>query len=535
MQLSRHLRPLAASLALLAMCFGTLPAAAAERTQEANVVAVASLPVTGLEKSPQAVRSDLLLATDGNIYFISSGGGNGGGAIGKLAPDGTVSVHYAFATRDEGAIAYSSLMQGSDGHLYGTTYLGGVDGAGAAFRVTLAGAFTLLHSFGESRTSAALPYTGLVEAPDGNLYGTTLLGGDNNKGTIYRLGLDGSFAIIHHFDGSGGENPEGTLIVGSDGNLYGTTMVGGERNRGVIYRISTAGVYERLYSFPSLGAFGAGGGTNVTGANPRAGLLLAADGNFYGTAYQGGASGHGTVFRMTPAGEVTTVHDFGGPSFGAAYPLAGVSQDAAGNLYGTTERGGTLNLGTAWRIDTTGQFRILHSMTGLKTEGRTPYATLLPVNGVLYGVSIADDEGQGGGAIFKLEQDTGSGFPVAISISQKEITASILPPSTADITWSAPTATTCSKFGAWTGADPIGTSGTLTVTETLAGVYAYGIKCTDAGNVVHNAYVGLVVRTPALQPVDGGGGTGSLSLLMLLLLAALLYRKFVKEIPSQCP
>ena len=136
---------------------------------------------------------------------------------------------------------------------------------------------------------------------------------------------------------SDGENPEGALIVGADGDLYGTTLQGGGGNRGTIFTHLHQRHLTALYSFPSLGAFNSQGlAINATGANPRAGLLLAADGNYYGTAYQGGTDGYGTVFRMTPAGAVTVVHAFTGPSFGGAFPLSAVMQDAAGNLYGTT-------------------------------------------------------------------------------------------------------------------------------------------------------------------------------------------------------
>ena len=144
-------------------------------------------------------------------------------------------------------------------------------------------------------------------------------------------------------------------------------------SRGTIFRMTLAGAVTSLYSFPSLSAFStAGVATNATGANPRAGLMLAADGNFYGTAYQGGPIGYGTVFRVTPAGGVTVVHAFTGPTTGGAFPLASVSQDAAGNLYGTTERGGALNQGSAWRINTSGQFSLLHGFTSSIIDGAHP-------------------------------------------------------------------------------------------------------------------------------------------------------------------
>ena len=528
MLISDRLRQFAATSSLALLCF-TVQASAFARTQDANVVTVVSLGSSAVTDAPTAVRGGMLQANDGNIYFVSSNGGKGAGAIGKLAPDGTLSVLYAFASRDEGSSAFAGLVQATDGHLYGTTYLGGTRGGGVAFRVTLAGTFTVLRSFGQDAKDAVLPYAGLVQAPDGNLYGSSLRGGNNDKGTVFRLGLDGVFAIIHHFDGSNGENPEGTLIVGADGNLYGTTLQGGTQNRGTIYRISTSGTFASVYSFPSLGAFNTSGlATNTTGANPRAALLLAADGNYYGTAYQGGANGWGTIFRMTPTGTVSTVRSFAGPSFDAGFPLAAIVQDAAGNLYGTTERGGYLNQGAVWRIDGSGQFSLLHGFINSLVDGSQPNASVLLANNSIYAVSFTDTFSSAG-TIIKLDVGSNGVLPVELSVSVTEIASG----SSATITWSSPTATTCTPFGAWT--TPVATSGTMSVTPATAGIYTYGLSCTDGAGVVRNAYAGLTVRAPPTQPVDGGGGTGSVSAMLLLLLAALLSRKYFKERFPACP
>ncbi len=225
------------------------------------------------------------------------------------------------------------------------------------------------------------------------------------KAPIFRISLTGDYAIVHHFNGSEGENPEGTLIVGSDGGLYGTTLQGGSDNRGTIYRFTTGGVLTSLYSFPSLSAFSHGVAINATGANPRAGLRLAADGNYYGTAYQGGPTGYGTVFRMTPAGAVSVLHGFGGPATEGAFPLAGVVQDTAGNFYGTTNGNtqlGGIDQGSAWRISSSGQFSLLHGFVDLGPDGSNPYAGLLLANGTIYGASYVDSS-LGSGGIFKLD------------------------------------------------------------------------------------------------------------------------------------
>ena len=529
MLISDRLRRLAATCSLALLCF-IVQAPAHARTQEANLVPIASFGASTLVDKPSAVRGNMLLADDGNIYFISSSGGKGGGAIAKLTPAGTLSVLYAPSSSDEGTSAFAGLMQATDGNLYGTTYLGGTKGGGTVFRVSLAGTFAVVRSFGQDKTDAILPYGGLLQASDGNLYGTTLRGGTNDKGTVFRLSLAGDFTIIHQFDGANGENPEGTLIIGSDGNLYGTTLQGGSSNRGTIFRVSTAGNFSSVYSFPALGAFNADGrAVNTTGANPRAALLLGADGNYYGTAYQGGANGWGTIFRMTPAGVVTVLRAFAGPNFDGGFPLASIVQDALGNLYGTTEQGGYLNQGTVWRINASGQFDVLHGFVNSGNDGAQPYAPVLLANNSIYGVSYSDSFSRSG-AIFRLDTGSNGVLPIELSVSQAEIAFG----SSAALTWASPTATACTAIGNWEGTT-VAISGTLSVTPTSPGIYTYGLSCTDGAGVVRLAYTGLIVTAPPTQPVDGGGGTGALSVTLLLLLAALLFRKNLKEIFPACP
>src|SRR5690606_28815868 len=182
---------------------------------------------------PRNVRSDLLLANDGNLYFASYSGSLGAGAIGKLTPDGQLSTLHSIAGHgSQGAAPYGALIQGSAGARYGRAVSGGAEGGGTLSRVTLNGEFTVLKAFGGGRVngvySPLFAYTGVTEGPDGMLYGTTFRGGRDDAGVIYRIGLDGSnFSVLYHFSDGDGENPEGGLAVGPDGMLYGTTMMGG--------------------------------------------------------------------------------------------------------------------------------------------------------------------------------------------------------------------------------------------------------------------------------------------------------------------
>jgi uncharacterized repeat protein (TIGR03803 family) len=532
-----------AAFALAALSLA--PAAWAQRTQEANVLPV--LVPADAADLPRQVRTELLLATDGNIYFASVLGGEGtAGAVGRLTPSGELSTLYSFADDgSEGAGAYGSIIQASDGHLYGTNYTYGAQGLGTLYRLTLDGTFTLLHNFGGGEPNAALPYTGVVEGPDGYLYGTTHVGGLRNKGTVYRIAKDGSdYSVIHDFNDSDGGNPQGALVIGADGLLYGTTLVGGERGRGAIYRISTSGAFELLYSFPRLGAFNTQGlATNATGANPKAGLMLSAlDGNFYGTAAQGGAEGNGTLFRMTPAGDVSVVHAFEGPSRGGSLPFARVTQDAAGNFYGTTSSGGYLRGGSVWRIAPDGAFTMLHGFSGDNAFGAAPHSNVLLAHDTLYFAGFSDSDNWPG-AITILDLGTGGVLPAELYGSAIDIMRG----TSVTFNWTVPPGNTCSRVGgsvAWTG--DVTEAGSLVVSPP-AGTYVYGLACTepDDGDEntpqrQRNAYALLTVRSPPLQPVDGGGGTGSSSLLWLLLMAALLSPRLFnprvfKEPLAACP
>src|SRR6266849_4061168 len=162
------------------------------------------------------------------------------------------------------------------------------------FRLQATGAvlsLQTLHSFGSNPKN---PQAGLVQANDGNFYGTTALGGTNGEnGTVFGITPNGVFGSLFSFNGTNGSRPAASLIQGSDGNLYGTTTSGGSSgDNGTVFRITLSGAFTSLFSF---------NGTN--GSGPAAGLVQASDGNFYGTTQFGGTNGdNGTVFRITPGG-----------------------------------------------------------------------------------------------------------------------------------------------------------------------------------------------------------------------------------------
>jgi uncharacterized repeat protein (TIGR03803 family) len=503
---------------------------------------VESATVTGM---PLSVRSDLLHGLDGRLYVSSFAGGydsdsgtGGYGSIAAISLDGKETTVLGSLVGTGGGLglqSYARLVQGPDGTLYGTTYLGGDQGGGGTvFRVTLDGEISTLYSFG-SKSDPKQPYAGLALAGDGNLYGTTLAGGKGGVGVVFKIATDGTgFSVVHDFNRDDGAQPEGALIIGPNGDLYGTTLSGGKDDRGTIYRISTSGTFTSLYSFSALGAFDSASGraVNDTGTNPRSALLLASDGNLYGTAYQGGKYGYGTVFRITTAGDgFTVIHHFIGSPFEGALPLAGVSEGEPGVFYGTTEQGGHLNAGSAYRVTAGGNFTLLHSFVGGYDDGNTPYATLLPVDGELYGITYSDSV-FGGGALFKLVlPDANNDLPVKFTVSPTSIDLG----ASVTLNWSSPTADTCLASGAWdSSVDAIDTSGSQTQTPAIPGRYTYVLSCTDEDGVRRNAYASLLVNAQQGKPVDGGAsGGGAVSVWWLLLAAALLPSRLKKAVANR--
>jgi uncharacterized repeat protein (TIGR03803 family) len=285
--------------------------------------------------------------------------------------------------------------------LYGTTYQGGANGYGTVFQLSTDGTvFNVLQAF--DYTNGAYPYTGeLLQGSDGMLYGTTYQGGANGYGTVFQLSTDGTtFTILHSFDPSTeGYHPYSGLVQGSDGLLYGTTYYGisGEpRNIGTLYSIDTAGS-----SFTTLFVFGDG---TVDGRHPGYGTLaMDKQGNFYGTTYQGGMFDVGTLFKITPAGQVTILHHFAAGKEGA-YPYSSVAIASNGNLYGTTYNGGIYNSGTVYEFSqTTGTLKTLYHFG--QAGGANVAGGLVLVGTTLYGTTWEGGQSNKG-TVFKIKLPT---------------------------------------------------------------------------------------------------------------------------------
>jgi uncharacterized repeat protein (TIGR03803 family) len=339
---------------------------------------------------------ELVQATDGNFYGTTAeGGANGQGTVFKITPNGTLTTLYNFCSKSnctDGALPYSGLVQATNGNFYGTTIEGGASGSGTVFRITQSGTLTTLHSFcSESGcTDGGNPYAALVQATDGNFYGTTFVDGANNAGTVFRITPSGALTTIYTFCSQScadGGNTYAGLIQAANGDFYGTTIDGGTFGFGTLFKITPSGTLTALYSFCSVEP----GCTD--GAMPYGALVQGADGNFYGTTALngGGANGpDGTVFKMTPSGTLTTLHSFCSQSdcTDGASPYAGLVQATNGNFFGTTFGGGANGIGTAFEITPSGVLTTLHSFDS--TDGAGPFEDLAQgTDGSLYGATVA--------------------------------------------------------------------------------------------------------------------------------------------------
>ena len=279
----------------------------------------------------------------GNFYgTTSTGGATDLGVVLKLTGSGAETVLHNF-TGPDGATPYAGVALGADGSLYGTTYAGGTAGLGVVYKLSAAGEITVLHSF-LGGTDGANPESGVVHNGEGTLYGTTPAGGSGGQGTVYQIDPSGNETLLYSFTGGAdGGQPVGNLLLDSSDSLYGVTNAGGagpDGGYGVVFKIDLAdGQQTVLYTFT--------GGTD--GAWPCAGLTRDAAGNLYGTTLGGGVSGGGVVFELDPNGNETVLYDFerliegSGPS--------GLVIDSAGNLYGANQAGGASGYGYVFELN----------------------------------------------------------------------------------------------------------------------------------------------------------------------------------------
>lgn len=297
----------------------------------------------------------LVMDNNGNLWGTACCGGIGSGVIFKINSTGEEKLVHTFAGQpNDGSTPFGALILGSDGRFYGTTTGGGKYNVGTVLKLALDGTDTVLYSFNDKR-SGNDPFAGLTMDANANLYGADAGGGARNFGTVFGHAHDGTETVLHVFKGppNDGSTPDGALVVDQSGNLYGTAFTGGhagcysDEGCGAAFMLAPGGAETILHFFT---------GKHGDGANPIAGLIADAAGNFFGTTEFGGGRlpcngfyGCGTVFEIAPDGTETILHSFGDGSKGAN-PVAGLVADGKGNFFGTASDGGAYGYGTVFEI-----------------------------------------------------------------------------------------------------------------------------------------------------------------------------------------
>jgi uncharacterized repeat protein (TIGR03803 family) len=492
------------------------------------VIFTVTLPATGAVAQEKLLHSfknnskdghspyaGLIFDASGNLYGTTElGGAYGYGTVFELTPKAgggwTETVLHNFGNGADGAILYSGLIADASGNLYGTTYFGGAYFYGTVFELTPAngGNWTekILHSFDPNGTDGYSPVAGLIADAAGNLYSTTQHGGAYGAGTVYELtpNAGGSWEekILHNFSNNGtdGYEPFAGLIFDAAGNLYGTTYYGGaygvsgNYTGGTVFELTPAagGIWTEtvLHNFNDNG---------TDGNNPEADLIFDATGNLYGTTFEGGVYGYGTVFELTPAeGGIWTEterHSFGNGADGE-HPTGGVIIDAAGNLYGSTTFGGPFGYGTVFELTPQGgegrTEKILHSFNSTDTDGAEPTAGLIfDAAGNLYGTTTGGGVHHSG-TVFEITSSTATALRSNLNPSiygQKVIwtatvttSGSVTPTGKVNFTWD----------GYSIGRATLNASGVATLTKSNLNADSYPLTAVykgDANNAGSTSFV----------------------------------------------
>ena len=496
----------------------------------------------------------LVQGTDGNFYGVTRNGGTGTGygTVFQITPAGVLTTIYSFCLLSgcsDGAFPVAGLTLGSDGNFYGTTL--GYTGGGTVFKVTPTGTLSTLYTFCSLQGCAdgSGPMAPPIEGTDGNFYGTTFGGGASGNGVVYKLTPSGTLTVLYSFCSQSGcldgAQPQGTLIQATDGNFYGTTLAGGLNvnggNNGTIFKITPGGTLTTLYLFCSVLVQG----ECDDGTQPYAGITEGTDGNFYGTTgYGGTGSDGGTVYKITPAGAQTVLYSFcsqGGSSrcTDGDKPQDSLVEGSDGNLYGTTSEYGAYGQGTLFRVNTGLTTILVPNVVGLAqataesditgaglTVGTvTQQSSATVPSGDVISESPAAGTPVAAASAVSLVVSSGSGVPLqpttlTISFNPATAAAGSSEMATATITSAASSVTGTVNFAASSGntvttlcAQSVVTNvsgawvATCTFTESAAGTYT--ITATYSGDTANQGSTSTAALTvnpsnaPTLQTVAG--------------------------------
>jgi uncharacterized repeat protein (TIGR03803 family) len=336
---------------------------------------------------------------NGELYStIQSNGAYTYGSLYTITTAGQYTLLYSFCAEAApcaltGAYPTGGETLGFDGNLWGTTEGGGKDSAGTVFKMTPAGALTLVDSFTNGKDDSAPNFT-VLQGQDGNMYGVSEEQYDGQYGSFFKLTTKGKISP-HPFDYANGESPS-LPAQGTDLNFYGTTQSGGDASCecGVVYKATATGKITVLHNFTGYVS-----GNEYDGSRPIGILVQGSDGDFYGTTYTGGANNLGTVFKISPSGSYTLLHSFAGVPTDGSYPIAGVTLGTNGNFYGTTPEGGSVNYGALYEITPAGTETVLYSFCTVScNDGFSPTTPMvLHTDGNFYGNTAGNSLG---GSVF---------------------------------------------------------------------------------------------------------------------------------------
>jgi uncharacterized repeat protein (TIGR03803 family) len=402
---------------------------------------------------------------DSNLYStIETNGTHTYGTVYKMTTAGAYSAVYNFCAEGSpcastGGDPEGGVVLGFDGNLWGTTLNGGKDSAGTVFKVTPGGVLTLVYSFTNGEDDSA-PYFTVLQGQDGSMYGVSEEQYNTQYGSFFKLTTKGVITP-HPFDYTNGESPN-LPVLGTDGNFYGTTYSGGDPTCrcGVIYKATAAGKITVLHTFTGFDA------APYDGEFPLGVLAEGTDGNFYGTTYEGGNNGTnngGVVFKITPAGDYSIIHSFVtvAPTYDGELPRSGLARGTDGNFYGTTTKGGQAGYGAIYQITPSGTETVLYNFCTVScNDGFVPTTPMVQhTNGKFYGNTSGNSLG---GSVF-YSFDVGLGPFVKLETWSAEVDA------TAQILGQGLTGASAVSFSGGVAAQPDVVSGTYMTATVPAG------------------------------------------------------------------